>query len=119
MISLLSVELVTAYILQISVFKTYPTTLDIGEFKVLERFLRTVELQFGLQHFIMFYFLKISRIFTFSFVDFSELETTCLNYVRCRQCSGADTGGREWGDIRPPEFGIFCSYFQNSFSIAC
>ncbi|XP_023335736.1 uncharacterized protein LOC111706998 isoform X2 [Eurytemora carolleeae] len=29
MISLLSVELVTAYILQISVFKTYPTTLDI------------------------------------------------------------------------------------------
>ena len=42
--------------------------------------------------------------------------------------SGADTGGggtfaptdrfRE-GCSPPPEFGIFCSYFQNSFSIAC
>ena len=31
--------------------------------------------------------------------------------------SGADTGGA--GDISPPEFGIFCSHFQNSFSIAC
>ena len=33
--------------------------------------------------------------------------------------AGADTGGGR-GKIRPPpEFGIFCSYFQNSFSIAC
>jgi len=42
--------------------------------------------------------------------------------------TGADTGGggtfapsdrfRE-GRSSPPEFGIFCSYFQNSFSIAC
>ena len=38
----------------------------------------------------------------------------CLNIG-----SGADTGGGGAGDIRPPEFGIFCSYFQNSFSIAC
>jgi len=60
MISLLSVELVTAYILQISVFKTYPTTLDIGEFKVLERFLRTVELQFGLQHCHFCYYVLFS-----------------------------------------------------------
>jgi len=30
----------------------------------------------------------------------------------------ADTGGGAGGHS-PPEFGIFCSYFQNSFSIAC
>ena len=39
-------------------------------------------------------------------------------YTTFKISSGADTGGR--GDIRPPpEFGIFCSYFQNSFSKAC
>jgi len=35
----------------------------------------------------------------------------------------ADRGGYRGarrGDIRPPpKFGIFCSYFQNSFLIAC
>ena len=31
---------------------------------------------------------------------------------------GADTGGGGHSSP-PPEFGIFCSYFQNSFSIAC
>ena len=31
--------------------------------------------------------------------------------------AGADTG--DGGHSPPPEFRIFCSYFQNSFSIAC
>ena len=39
----------------------------------------------------------------------------CLNIVG----SGADTGGGRGTFAPPPEFGIFCSYFQNSFSIAC
>jgi len=35
-------------------------------------------------------------------------------------CSGVETGVGGGGTFNPPpEFGIFCSYFQNSFSIAC
>ena len=37
-------------------------------------------------------------------------------------CARADTGGRiqgGGGTFAPPEFGIFCSDFQNCFSIAC
>ena len=62
-------------------------------------------------------------------ISFHLLETNLiffsLNSVQLQL--GADTGGA--GDIRPPtdsgrglappEFGILCSLFQNSFSIAC
>ena len=41
-------------------------------------------------------------------------------YTTFKVSSGADTGGVGKGDNRPPpEFRIFCSYFQNSFSKAC
>ena len=69
------------------------------------------------------YFRKVNRDYERRFYFFSGF----LMKQSCEQ--GRIQGGQ--GDIRPPltdsgrgvspppEFGIFCSYFQNSFSIAC
>ena len=47
----------------------------------------------------------------------AHVAKSLLNF-QITNLSRADTGGAG-GHSPPPEFGIFCSYFQNSFSIAC